>query len=533
LSQRPARGFVKQQDNRATNIHVWRSCRTECGPIEQTLGEIALKNAKMALAFDLGASSGRAFAGRFDGQTLRIAEVHRFPNDPVRVNGRLHWDILRLLHEVQQGLRAACSAGHGEVASLGIDAWGCDFGLLDRNGELAGNPLHYRDEGSRGALEEILHIVPREEIFARTGIQFIPVNTLYQLFAMHRARSSALERAATLLMIPDLLRCFLTGEASSEYTNATTTQFLNITSGDWDRELLDRLGLPTSILTPIVQPATAAGFLRNDVAADLGVPPIPVIAVASHDTASAVAAVPAASPFASLSSGTWSLLGTELERPVVTEQALAWNFTNEGGIGGTYRLLKNIMGLWLVEGCRRAWERAGIWPGYEAMAASTLAAPPFRSLIDPDDPRFLNPPDMPEAIAEFCRESGQDVPETSGAMMRCVLESLAFAYRQVLERAEQLAGARFSGLHVVGGGTKNATLQQFTANAIGRPVWAGPTEATAIGNLLGQLMASGQIGSVAEGRELVRASFPVEVYEPRDVPAWDEAYQRFLAVRAT
>jgi rhamnulokinase len=493
-----------------------------------------LKNtvSPVSLAFDLGASSGRAVAGRFDGQQLRIKEMHRFPNDPVRVNGRLHWDILRLLHEVQQGIRAAYSSREGEIASLGIDAWGCDFGLLDRNGELAGNPLHYRDEGSRGALEEILRIVPREEIFARTGIQFIPVNSLYQLFAMHRAESSALERAATMLMIPDLLRCILTGEASSEYTNASTTQFLNIATGDWDRELLGRLGLPTSILTLIVPPATTAGRLRNDVAAEIGVPPIPVIAVASHDTASAVAAVPAEGPFAYLSSGTWSLLGTELPHPVVSDQALAWNFTNEGGIGGTYRLLKNIMGLWLVEGCRRAWDQQGTWPGYEAMSAATLDATPFRVLIDPDDPRFLNPPDMPAAIAEFCRESGQDVPETAGAMMRCVLESLAFAYRLVLERTEYLAGVRFPGLHVVGGGTKNAALQQFTANAIGRPVWAGPTEATAIGNLLGQLMASGQIGSVAEGRALVRASFPVEVYEPEDVPAWDGAFQRFLAVRA-
>jgi rhamnulokinase len=482
----------------------------------------------IALAIDLGAGSGRAVAGQFDGQRLTVREIHRFANDPVRVAGRLHWDILRLYHEVTAAIGKAQASADGGIASLGIDAWGVDFGLLDRRGELLGNPYHYRDEGSHGAMDEVLGIVPREEIFARTGIQFLPLNTLYQLYAIARRSPGLLDQAETLLMIPDLLRSFLTGERSSEYSNASTTQFLNLRSGDWDRELLARLGLPPAILTEIVPPATPAGRLLPAVAAEIGVPELPVIAVASHDTASAVAAVPAEGDFAYLSSGTWSLLGTEMPHPVVDEQALAGNFTNEGGLGGAYRLLKNIMGLWLVEGCRRSWQRDGQWPGYAAMAAAATAAPPFRSLIDVNDPRLLNPSDMPRAIATACTESGQPVPETPGAMMRCVLESLALAYRLVLERTEEVSGRRFAGLHVVGGGTRNELLQAFTADAIGRPVWSGPAEATAIGNLLCQLMAAGHVGSLAEGRALVRDSFPPVTFAPGEREGWDEAYERFL-----
>jgi rhamnulokinase len=488
----------------------------------------------IALAFDLGASSGKAVAGRFDGRRLQMHEIHRFRNDPVRVPGHLHWDILRLLHEIEQGIGAARQTDRGEIASLGIDAWGLDFGLLDDRGELVGNPYHYRDEQTRGVMERVLELVPREEIFARTGIQFIPLNTLYQFYAIAQRHPTALARAATLLMIPDLLRYFLTGERASEYTDASTTQFLNIATGDWDHDLLGRLDLPSHLLAPIIPPMTPAGRLLPVVAAEIGTPQIPVIAVASHDTASAVAAVPATpgGDFAFLSCGTWSLLGTERKEPIVDEQALAWNFTNEGGVGGTYRLLKNISGLWLVESCRRIWERDGIWAGYEAMAAATDDAPAFGGLIDPDDPRFLNPADMPREVAASCRDSGQTVPESPGAVMRCVLESLALTYRLVLERTEHLTGTRFPGLHVVGGGTRNRLLMQYTANAIGRPVWSGPTEATAIGNLLGQLQAQGAIASVAEGRQVVRESFPVDVYEPRATHAWDEAFGRFLTSRA-
>jgi rhamnulokinase len=486
----------------------------------------------IALAFDLGGSSGKAVAGRFDGRRLHIHEIHRFRNDPVRASGRLHWDILRLLHEIKQGIAATGAAGLGEIESLAVDAWGCDFGLLDRHGELIGNPIHYRDELTRGAMEAVLQIVPRTEIFARTGCQFMPINTLYQIYALRQARAEMLERVVTLLLIPDLLRFFLTGEATTEATIASTTQFLSIATGHWDRELLERLRLPINLLTEVVAPATPAGRLLPEVTGEIGCGPIQVSAVASHDTASAVAAVPADGRFAFLSSGTWSLLGTELERPIVDERALAWNFANEGGIGGTYRLLRNITGLWLVEGCRRAWERQGRWPGYEAIAAATLEAPAFRATIDPNDPSFLNPVDMPEAIATFCRTTDQTPPDLQapGSVMRCVLESLALAYRLVLEQTEALTGYRFPGLHVVGGGTRNDLLLQFTADAIGRPVWSGPTEATAIGNLLGQLMAAGRIASVREGRALVRESFPICTFEPHAREGWDEAFGRFQAL---
>src|SRR5215207_7205098 len=489
----------------------------------------------IALAFDLGGSSGKWVAGRFDGRRLHIHEIHRFRNDPVRASGRLHWDILRLLHEIKQGIAATGTAGLGEIESLAVDAWGCDFGLLDRHGELIGYPIHYRDELTRGAMEEVLQIVPRTEIFARTGCQFMPINTLYQLYALHQARAETIERAETLLLIPDLLRYFLTGEATTEATIASTTQFLSIATGDWDRALLERLGLPSNLLTAIVAPATPAGRLLPEVTGEIGCGPIQVSAVASHDTASAVAAVPADGRFAFLSSGTWSLLGTELERPIVDARALAWNFANEGGIGGTYRLLRNITGLWLVEGCRRAWERQGRWPGYEAIAAATLEAPAFRATIDPNDPSFLNPVDMPEAIATFCRTTDQTPPDLQapGSVMRCVLESLALAYRLVLEQTEALTGYRFPGLHVVGGGTRNEPLLQFTADAIGRPVWSGPTEATAIGNLLGQLMASGRIANLGEGRALVRESFPIRTFEPGEREGWDEAFHRFQAFGLT
>lgn len=484
---------------------------------------------------DLGASGGKIFAARFDGERLSVREVHRFRNDPVRAAGHLHWDILRLFHEIMQGIRAACALSNeiGELSSIALDSWGCDFGLLDRNGELAGNPYHYRDEGMLGAMDEVLRKVPPAEIFAQTGVQFIPPNSLYQLYALKRNGSSALDRADTLLLIPDLLRYLLTGEMSSEYTNATTTQFLNIHTGDWDRDLLQRLGLPDHILTPIVRPAVVAGRLRADVRAEVGTAALPVMAVASHDTASAVIATPAEGPFAYLSSGTWSLLGTEIDHPVVGNQALEWNFTNEGGVNDTYRLLKNITGLWLVEGCRRIWEREGTWPGYDAMAQQTLAAQPFIAFIDPNDLRFLNPSDMPAAVVSFCRASEQAIPETPAEVMRVVLESLAFTYRFVLERTAMLSGFAFPGLHVVGGGTRNTLLQQFTASAIGRPVWAGPTEATAIGNILGQLVAARRISSLQEGRDLVRASFPLITYEPENAGAWDDAYARYLAIRTT
>ena len=482
-----------------------------------------------ALALDLGAGSGRAVVGEFTGERLVLTEVHRFANEPVHLRGHLHWDFLRLLHEVRTGFARARLAGFRDLASFGLDSWAVDFGLLDENGELLGNPYHYRDAQTEGMIDRAAAAMSREDIYARTGIQFLPFNTIYQLYAMRLRDAAALRQARRLLLMPDLFRYALTGSVCTEFTNATTTQLFNPFAGDWDREILRALDLP-HLFAPLVRPGERVGTLLPETAEELGCGPVPMIAVGEHDTASAVAAVPSESAdFAYLSSGTWSLMGTLVPAPLAGAAERAANFTNEGGVDGDYRLLKNIMGLWIVQECLRVWSASGASLGVsEAVAAAALAAP-FRSLIDPDADEFFAPPDMPDAIARFCRASGQPVPRDAGETVRCVLESLALRYRSVLEEIEHVAGRRYAGLHVVGGGSQNELLCQFTANAIQRPVWAGPTEATAVGNVLAQLAGLGAIADSREGRLLVRRSFAVRTYEPRDVRAWDEAYGDFAA----
>jgi rhamnulokinase len=477
------------------------------------------------LAVDLGAGSGRVFAGRFDGRTIELDEVHRFSNDPVRVGERLQWDVLRLLHEIKQGFAAVKSGLREPVASFGIDTWGLDFGLLDETGQLIGNPAHYRDPRNLDALDRTLELVPRRELFARTGSQTLAINSLFQLMAIRG--TSALERARSFLMMPDLFRYFLTGERTNDWTIASTSQCLSIETGDWDRDLLNRLGLPAEIFQPVTRGPLVASELCRSVRDELGLAAIPAVVVGEHDTASAVAAVPAEGDFAYISCGTWALAGTETTSPVVDERAFGWNFTNEGGLLGSYRLLKNVMGLWLVESCRRTWRHEGEAVDFERLAAAVERADPLAALVDPDLDAFLNPPSMPEAIRTECRRTGQPEPESVGAVLRCVLESLALKFRFVLDCTEALTGKLFNGLHIVGGGAKNRLLCQFTANAIGRPVWAGPVEATSIGNALAQLMASGAIETAAEGRTIVRRSFPVETYEPRETSQWHDAYARF------
>lgn len=491
-------------------------------------------SATTVLAFDLGASGGRALAGHLTGTNgtarLTVEEVHRFPNDPVRVHDHLHWDILRLLHEIKAGMLASGQRGYDTPRSIGIDSWAVDFGLLGKGGELLGNPYHYRDPQTTGVMEEVWRTLPREEIFARTGIQMLPFNTLYQLYALKRAGSPLLEGARTLLLIPDLLRYFLTGERRGERTNASTTQLFNPALNDWDTDLLGRLGLPTGIFVDAVEPGTTAGRLLRSVGEETGLPALPVIAVGEHDTASAVAAVPAeGADFAYLSCGTWSLLGTEVKDPVINDAALAENVTNEIGVGGTFRLLKNVTGLWLLQECRRAWAREGRRRSYEDETALAEEAEAFRSLIDPDAPQFLNPPDMPHQIQQYCRETDQPAPETDGAVVRCIVESLALKYRLVLERIERLAGKRFPVLHMVGGGIRNRLLCQFTADAIARPVLAGPQEATALGNLLVQYIALGRIEDLRVARSIIRDSFPGERYLPAetDADAWEGACATF------
>lgn len=482
------------------------------------------------LAFDLGASSGRAVVGDLYNGNLQIEEVHRFSNEPVQVGNHLHWDILRLFYEIKRGLEKFKHLGSTELQSIGIDSWAVDFGLLDHNGELLGNPYHYRDHQTDGVMEKVFENASSHEIFSVTGIQFMPINTIYQLYAMKQDRAFLLNKARHLLMIPDLLRYFLTGERKNEWTNASTTQLFNTSTNQWDLTLLDKLGIPKYIFSDPVEPGTFVGSLCSTIVKELGISSTPVMAVAEHDTASAVAAVPSteSNGFAYLSCGTWSLLGTEMDKPVLSEQALQWNFTNEGGINHTYRLLKNIMGLWLLQECKRVWEKEGFSISYEEMTQMSEKSMAFRSFIDPDDAMFLNPSHMPQQIGQYCWQTKQPIPESKGEIIRCILESLALKYRFVLERTELLADKTFSGLHMVGGGVQNHMLCEFTANAIERPVWAGPTEATAIGNVMVQYIGLGEINSVLNGREIIKSSFPIKTYNPKNVDAWDQAYGRFL-----
>ncbi len=488
------------------------------------------------LAIDMGASSGRHLIGHFDGQKLRLEEVHRFENGPIDMGGKLYWNLPGLWTSVRQGLSAAAVAvGRGTIASVGVDTWGVDFGLLGRNDELLGNPYHYRDGRTNGMLEKAFSVVGREEIFRHTGLQFMQLNTLYQLLAMKLSKSPLLDAAETLLFMPDLIHWLMTGVKCNEMTDASTSQFYNPVTGTWATELLGKLNLPTHMLGNITQPGTNLGPLRGALAAETGMK-THVVLPGTHDTASAVLAVPAQShpgkrpDWCYLSLGTWALMGIESPTPVINDQVLQLNFTNEGGVGNTIRLLKNITGLWLVQECRRIWsqgDRAWTWADIDRLSA---AAKPLVSFINPDAAGFMAPDNMPAAILEFCLKSGQTVPTDEGAVLRCAMDSLAMKFRQVLGYCETLAGGRIETIHIVGGGTNNRLLCQSTADATGRRVVAGPVEATAIGNIMMQAVAARAVASIAEAREVVRRSFEVEEYEPRNTAAWDEAYTRFLKV---
>jgi len=486
------------------------------------------------LAFDLGASSGRALVGRLakdeGGQRkLEVTEIHRFPNHAIQVGKHLHWDTLRLLHEMKKGIRFAFHQGY-EPATFGIDTWGVDFGLLDANGELLGNPYHYRDPHTEGLIEEVSERIGQQALFEQSGLQFMPFNTLYQLYAMKKAASPKLDIAETLLLTPDLLAYLLTGVKSCEFTMATTTQLFHPGKQTWNTELMERLGIPSHLFLEPVQPGTIIGPLTPEVQEELGVPAMRAVAVGTHDTESAIAAVPAGDePFAFLVCGTWSLLGTEMDGPLLSPETMALEFSNEGGVGNTYQLLKNIMGLWLLQECKREWDEQGKEIGFPELVRLAEQAEPFRSLIHPDDPRFFSPGGMADKIRSFCAETNQPIPQSEGEIARCILESLALRYRQALEQAEKLTGLVYGGLHMVGGGIQNELLCRFTANAIGKPVWAGPIEASAIGNMLMQLVALGECKNLREARKLVAASFPVVTYEPEAIGGrWADAYDKFL-----
>jgi rhamnulokinase len=482
------------------------------------------------LALDLGAESGRAMIGQFDGQRLQLAEAHRFPNGPVRLPSGLHWDVLRLWSEIKQGIALAVRTHGVELASAGLDTWGVDFGLLDHSGALLGNPYHYRDSRTDGMMDEAFRRVGREEIFERTGIQFMQLNSLYQLLSMVVSQSPLLGVAETFLTMPDLFNYWLTRRQVSEFSIATTTQCYDPHRGDWAVSLLEKLNIPSHIFPELVPPGTVLGELSPQVAEEVGTS-ISIVAPACHDTGSAVAAVPAdKADFVYISSGTWSLMGAELMEPVIDAQSLAYNFTNEGGVGGTFRFLKNIMGLWLVQESRRTWVGQGESLSYDELTQMAAEAEPLRSIIDPDDGDFLKPGDMPARIRAFCQRTGQPVPESKGAVVRCALESLALKYRWTLERLEEILDCRLEPIHIIGGGTQNRLLNQLAADATGRRVVTGPIEATAIGNVLVQMAALDHIASIAEGRQVVRRSFAVGTYEPAEGDAWEAAYARFLAL---
>ena len=485
-----------------------------------------MKSVKQVLAFDFGASSGRAMRGSFDGEKLRLEEVHRFSNDPVVLGGTLYWDTLRHFYEIQQGIGKCWRSGGAD--SIGIDTWGCDFGLLDAKGRLLESQVHYRDARTAGMIGRAAETVSKAEVYDTTGIQFMECNTLYQLLGLKKERPELLENARTLLFTPDLFNYFLTGEKQTEYTIASTSQLLSAQGRTWADGLMEKFGIPRRLFTEIVMPGRICGTLSGEICRSLDVAPVPVIHVASHDTGSAVVSVPAdGDNFAYLSSGTWSLLGTETAAPVVTAASAAANFTNEGGYGGRIRLLKNIGGLWLIQESRRQWQREGTEVSFADLEQEAKGAPAFRCFIDPDAPDFVVPGDIPGRIREMCARTGQTVPQSRAEVMRCIYESLALKYRYCFRKLEQISGHRFDVLHVIGGGTKDRLLSRFTADACGREVITGPVEATVLGNIAVQLIALGELSSLSQARRVISASFELAHFEPQDAAAWEEAGGRF------
>jgi rhamnulokinase len=484
------------------------------------------------MAVDLGAESGRIIAGNYDGKRLQLKELFRFSNGGVWLGEHLHWDILQIWGNIKKGIYLGGRKYGDALLSIGLDTWGVDYGLLAADDTLIGNPYHYRDSRTDGMLEYAFSLVPKSEIFERTGIQFMQLNSLYQLLSMVKTNTPALDIAERFLNMPDLFNFFLTGRKANEFTISTTGQCYDPRARDWAFDLLASLDIPTKIFGEIVPPGSMMGNLRPSVAEELSLSSVSVIASAGHDTASAVAAVPASTQdYIYLSSGTWSLLGVELDQPIISTNSMDAEMTNEGGVGGKIRFLKNIVGLWLVQECRRQWAHEGNEYSYDDLTKMASEAPIFGPLIVPGDSRFLAPDDMPKTIQGYCKETGQTVPENKGAILRCVLESLALEYRWVVEQIDHLIGKQFPIIHIIGGGTKNKLLNQFAASATGRTVIAGPVEATAIGNILVQAIAMGDIPSLAEGRAIVKASFDVETCEPVDPSAWDEAYERYLNLK--
>jgi rhamnulokinase len=486
---------------------------------------------KIMLAVDYGASSGRVMVGAYDGEKLSVEEAHRFSNDPVileKKNGStMYWDFLRLFHEMKTGLLKAKQYGPAE--SVGVDTWGVDYGLLDKSGSLLSNPIHYRDQRTEGMLKKAFEQISRERFYEITGNQFMEINTVFQLMADIEQRSTLLEQAEHMLLMPDLFNYYLSGVMAGEYTIASTTQMLDAREKKWSGEVLSKLGIPENILAPMVMPGTRLGPLRNNLLRELEMKPIDVIAVAGHDTQSAMAAVPAETDdFIFLSCGTWSLFGTELDMPIINKCSYDYNITNEGGCGGKTSFLKNIIGLWLIQESRRQWIREGKEYSFGQLETMAKAATPFSSFIDPDAPEFVPAGDVPERIRQYCLRTGQPIPDGIGGIVRCIDESLAMKYRSALDEIRDCTGKSYQAIHLVGGGAQSALLCQMTANACGMPVIAGPIETTVYGNLAMQLLAAGEVSDLKEIRSMIRNSEPIKIYEPQDVEQWNEAYEKYL-----
>ncbi|MCX8083071.1 MAG: rhamnulokinase [bacterium] len=489
---------------------------------------------KKFIAIDLGAESGRGLIGEFSGDKISLREIHRFPTHNVRLHSHIHWDVLAIFSEIKKIISIAKS--EGDIEGIGITTWGVDYGLIGENNLLLSNPFHYRDRRTDGVMEEVFSIIPKERIFKRIGLQFRQIDTLYQIYATKKEFPSILNNAKKILFMPDIFNFFLTGSEVVEYTITSTSHMYDSSvkrdegnvPGEWATDILEALGIPTHFLPDVVPPATYLGNVSEYLREELGVSPIPVYTVCCHDTASAVVAVPAKdNVWAYLSSGTWSLLGMEIDQPVINEKSLIYNFTNEGGYDKTVRFLKNIMGLWILQECRRQWQREGKEFSYQELTDMATAAKPFLSFIDVNYKEFLYPGNMPERIQKYCKETGQEVPEDIPHIVRVILESLAMEYRCVVENLEDVIGTRIETLHIVGGGSQNKLLSQFAASSTKKIVIAGPVEATGIGNILVQAIANKEIADISQLREIVRKSFPLFVYQPKDTAVWDENYERY------
>lgn len=484
---------------------------------------------KNYIAVDLGASSGRVILGTLKDDKISLQEAHRFENGPVEENGALHWDFESLFGNIKSGIKKAIAISNNDISGIGVDTWGVDYGLLDKQGKLIENPYNYRDSRTDGMMDKVFDIVGKRRVYDITGIQFMQLNTLYQLYETSLNRKDLLGNTDKLIFMADLVGYHLCGQKFGEYTLASTSQLMDMKTGKWSKELFDKLNLPMEVMPDVIKPATIVGKLTDQLCKELNSKPINVIAVGSHDTACAVASVPVKTDgkWAYLSSGTWSLMGIEVSNAIINDLTYKYAFTNEGGVNDTIRLLKNIMGLWLIQQCRATWKSQGLDISYSQMTEMSENAAPFFGVINPNDSRFLAPCDMPAKVNEYLKETGQKTTDNKGQILRIIQESLAYCYRWVLDKLEEIGGEKIDTLHIVGGGIQNELLCQFTADAIGRTVLAGPVEATACGNILLQAIADGQVKSITEARKIISNSFETKRYIPKDVELWNEQYKKF------